>query len=93
MGNEDQDTVALLEKCADVDKKGDATPRSKRYSMESTDVMRGQGYINEVKKWDDSGRPLVGGCMIQGVAATVGTRSSVMGTTRSEVSCARGGTK
>jgi hypothetical protein len=29
----------------------------------------------------------------KGVAATVGTRSSVMGTTRSEVSCARGGTK
>ena len=27
------------------------------------------------------------------MAATVGTRSSVMGTTRSEVSCARGGTR
>jgi len=30
MRNEDQDTVALLEKCVDVDKKGNATPRSKR---------------------------------------------------------------
>jgi len=30
---------------------------------------------------------------VQGVAATVGTRSSVRGTTRSEVSCARGGTR
>jgi hypothetical protein len=61
--------------------------------MESTDGMRRQRDIDEAKKWDDSRLPLVGGCMIQGVAATVGTRSSVMGTTRSEVSCARGGTK
>jgi hypothetical protein len=29
IGNENQDTVALLENCVDVDKKGDATPRSK----------------------------------------------------------------
>jgi hypothetical protein len=29
IGNENQDTVALLENYADVDKKGDATPRSK----------------------------------------------------------------
>jgi hypothetical protein len=28
MGNENQDIVALLENCADVEKKGDATPRS-----------------------------------------------------------------
>jgi hypothetical protein len=93
MGNEDQDTVALLEKYADVDKKVTRLPEAKRYSVESTDVMRWQRYIDEVKKWDDSRLPLVGGCMIEGVAATVGTRSSVMGTTRSEVSCARGGTR
>ena len=29
MGNENQDNVALLEKCSDVDKKGDVTLRSK----------------------------------------------------------------
>jgi hypothetical protein len=29
MGNENQDIVALLENCVDVDKKGDVTPRSK----------------------------------------------------------------
>jgi hypothetical protein len=28
-GNESQDTIALLENCDDVDKKGDATPRRK----------------------------------------------------------------
>ena len=28
-------------------------PEEKRYSMESTDVMRWQRYIDEVKKWDD----------------------------------------
>ena len=93
MGNEDQDTVALLEKCADVDKKVTRLPEAKRYSMESTDGMGRRRYIDEVKEWDDSRRPLVGRCMRQGVAATVGTRSSVRGMTRSEVSCARGGTR
>jgi hypothetical protein len=29
VGNENQNTVALLENCADVDKKGDANPRRK----------------------------------------------------------------
>jgi hypothetical protein len=29
MSNENQDTVVLLENCADVDKKGDVTPRRK----------------------------------------------------------------
>jgi hypothetical protein len=60
MENEDQDTVALLEKCADVDKKVTRLPEAKRYSMESTDGMGRQRYIDEVKKWDDSRRPLVG---------------------------------
>jgi hypothetical protein len=40
MGNEDQDTVALLEKYADVDKKVTRLPGAKGYSVESTDVMR-----------------------------------------------------
>ena len=40
MGNEDQDTVALLEKDADVDKKVMRLSGAKRYSVESTDVMR-----------------------------------------------------
>jgi hypothetical protein len=93
MGNEDQDTVALLEKCADVDKRETRLREAKRYSVESTEVMKWQRYIDEVKKWDDSRLPLVGGCMIEGVAATVGTRSSVMGMIRFEVSCARGGTR
>jgi hypothetical protein len=61
MGNEDQDTVALLEKYADVDKKVTRLPEAKRYSVESTDVMRWQRYIDEVKKWDDSRLPLVRG--------------------------------
>jgi hypothetical protein len=29
MGNENQDIVALLENCVDVDKKGDVTPKRK----------------------------------------------------------------
>jgi hypothetical protein len=71
MGNEDQDTVALLEKCADVDKRETRLPEAKRYSVESTEVMKWQRYMDEVKKWDDSRLPLVGGRMIEGVAATV----------------------
>jgi hypothetical protein len=91
MGNEDQDIVALLEKCADVDKRKTRLPEAKGYFGESTEVRRWQRYMNEVKKWEDSRLPLVGGCMI--LATTVWTRSSVMGTTRSGVSCARGGTR
>jgi hypothetical protein len=64
MGNEDQDTVAFLEKYVDVDNKVTRLPEEKRYSVESTDVMRWQRYIDEVKKWDDFRLPLVGGCMI-----------------------------
>jgi hypothetical protein len=63
MGNEDQDTVALLEKCADVDKREMRLREARRYSVESTDVMGWQGYRGEVTKWDDSRLPLVGGCM------------------------------
>jgi hypothetical protein len=71
MGNEDQDTVALLEKCADVDKRETRLPEVKRYSVESTEVVKWQRYMDEVKKWDDSRLPLVGGYMRETVAATV----------------------
>jgi hypothetical protein len=71
MGNEDQDTVALLEKCADVDKRETRLREAKRYSVESTEVMMWQRYMDEVKKWDDSRLPLVGGYMRETVAATV----------------------
>jgi hypothetical protein len=43
MGNEDQDTVALLEKCADVDKGETRLREAQRYSVESTDVRGGRG--------------------------------------------------
>ena len=39
--------------------------------VESTVVRKWQRYMDEVKKWEDSRLPLVGGCMIEGVAATV----------------------
>jgi hypothetical protein len=64
MGNEDQDTVALLEKYADVDKKVTRLPEAKGTPWNLLMVMRRQRYIDEVKKWDDSRLPLVGGCMI-----------------------------
>jgi hypothetical protein len=63
VGNENQDTVALLEKCADVDKRRTRLPEAEG-SVESTEVRRWQRYMNEVKKWEDSRLPLVGGCMI-----------------------------
>jgi hypothetical protein len=71
MGNEDQDTVALLEKCADVDKRETRLPEEKRYSVASTEVIKWQRYMDEVKKWDDSRLPLVGGDMKETVAATM----------------------
>jgi hypothetical protein len=70
MGNENQDTVALLEKCVDVDKRRTRRPEAMSF-VESTVVKMWQRYMNEVKKWEDSRLPLVGGCMIEGVAATV----------------------
>jgi hypothetical protein len=70
MGNENQDTVALLEKCVDVDKRRTRRPEAVSF-VESTVVKMWQRYMNEVKKWEDSRLPLVGGCMIEGVAATV----------------------
>jgi hypothetical protein len=69
--NENQDTVALLEKCVDVDKRGTRLPEAKRCSVESTEVRKWQRYMDEVKKWDDSRLPLAGGCMRKTVAATV----------------------
>ena len=70
MGNEDQDTVALLEKCADVDKRETRLLEANDF-MESTEVKRWQRYMDEVKKWEDSRLPLAGECMKQIVAATV----------------------
>jgi hypothetical protein len=70
MGNENQDTVALLEKCVDVDKRRTRLPEARGF-VESTMVKRWQRYMNEIKKWEDSRLPLVGGCMVEGVAATV----------------------
>jgi hypothetical protein len=70
MGNENQDTVALLEKCVDVDKRRTRRPEAVSF-MESTVVEMWQRYMNEVKKWEESRLPLVGGCMIEGVAATM----------------------
>jgi hypothetical protein len=70
MENENQDTTALLEKCADVDKRRARLPEAKGFT-ESTVVKKWQRYMDEVKKWEDSRLPLVGGCMIEGVAATV----------------------
>jgi hypothetical protein len=64
MGNENQDTVAPLEKCADVDKRMTRLPEAKGF-MESTVVEKWQRYIDKVEKWEDSRLPLVGGYMIE----------------------------
>jgi hypothetical protein len=49
MGNEDQDTVALLEKCVDVEKRETRLLEASDF-MESTEVKRWQRYMDEVKK-------------------------------------------
>ena len=51
-----------MEKCADVDKRGTRLPEAKGF-MESSEVRNWQRYMDEVKKWEDSRLPLVGGCM------------------------------
>ena len=60
--NENQDIVALPENCADVNKRGTRLLEAKGF-MESTEVRKWQRYMDEVKKWEDSRLPLVGGCM------------------------------
>jgi hypothetical protein len=70
MVNENQDTVALLEKCADVDKRRTRLLEARGF-MESTVVRKWQRYMDEVKKCEDSRLPLVGECMRQIVVATV----------------------
>jgi hypothetical protein len=70
MENENQDTVALPENGADVDKRGTRLPEAKGF-VESTVVGKWQRYTDEVKKWEDSRLPLAGECMRQTVAATV----------------------
>jgi hypothetical protein len=49
MGNEDQDTVVLLEKCADVDKRRTRLPESRGFAK-SIVVRKWQRYMDEVKK-------------------------------------------
>jgi hypothetical protein len=70
VANENQDIVVLLENWADVDKRGTWLPEANGF-MKSTEVRKWQRYMDEVKKWEDSRLPLVGGYMIEGVAATV----------------------
>jgi hypothetical protein len=60
--NENQDTVALLENCVDVDKRGTQLPEAKGF-VKSTEVRKWQRYMDEVKMWEDSRLPLFGGCM------------------------------
>jgi hypothetical protein len=62
MENENQDTVALRENCVDVDKRGMQLPKEKGF-VEATEVRKWQRYMDEVKKWEDTRLPLVGGCM------------------------------
>jgi hypothetical protein len=50
-------------KCVVVDKRGTRLPEAKGF-IESTEVRKWQRYMDEVKKWEDSRLPLVGGCMI-----------------------------
>jgi hypothetical protein len=70
MENENQDTVTLLEKCVDVDKRGTRLPEAKGFT-ESTMVRKWQRYMDEVKKWEDSRLPLAGECVRQIVVATL----------------------
>jgi hypothetical protein len=60
--NENQDTVALLENCANVDKRGTRLPEANGF-MKSIEVRKWQRYMDEVKMWEDSRLPLVGGGM------------------------------
>jgi hypothetical protein len=50
-------------KCAAVDKRGMRLLEAKGF-IESTEVRKWQRYMDEVKKWEDSRLPLVGGWMI-----------------------------
>jgi hypothetical protein len=63
MENENQDTVSLLKMCVAVEKRRKRLPEEKGF-IESTEVRKWQRYMDEVKKWEDSRLPLVGGCMI-----------------------------
>jgi hypothetical protein len=62
MENENQDTIALLENGADVKKRGTRLLEAKGF-MESNEGRKWQRYMDEVKKWEDSRLPLVGGWM------------------------------
>jgi hypothetical protein len=60
--NENQDIVALMENVVDIDKRGTRLPEAKGF-VKSTEVRKWQRYMDEVKMWEDSRLPLVGGCM------------------------------
>ena len=70
MDNENQDTVPLLENCADIEERGTRLPEAKGFGK-STKVRKWQRYMDEVKKWEDSRLPLARECMRQTVAATM----------------------
>jgi hypothetical protein len=44
-------------------KRGTRLPEAKGF-VKSTEVRKWQRYMDEVKEWEDSRLPLVGGCMI-----------------------------
>ena len=62
MENENQDTITLPKNYADVDERETRLPEAKGF-VESIEVRKWQRYMDEVKKWEDSRLPLVGGCM------------------------------
>ena len=69
MENENQDTVALLGNCADVDNRGMRLPEAKGFTK-STVMRKWQRYMDEVKKWEER-LPLDGEFMRQIVATTM----------------------
>ena len=69
MDNENQDTVALLENCVDIDKRGMRLPEVNGF-VRSIEVRKWQRYMDEVKMWEDSRLPLVGVCVREKVATT-----------------------
>jgi hypothetical protein len=89
MGNENQDTISLLEKCVDVDKRRMRLPEAKGF-VESTMVKKWQRYIDEVKKMGRLKTALGWRVYDRMNGRNHVTISSVRGTPRSEISCARG---
>ena len=93
MENENQDTVALLEKCVDVDKRGMRLLEEKRCSVESIEVRKWKRYMDGVKKVGGLQTALGWRVYDRRHGRNRVTRSSVRGMTRVGISCARGGTR